>query len=66
MWIKQQHTHLKKQLDAKMQELKTAIDSPERPFEFLNLLRDVEYLYVRVGAYEDAVNDLNNMIKGDK
>lgn len=49
-----------------MQELKTAIDSPERPFEFLNILRDVEYLYVRVSAYEDAVNDFNNMMKEAK
>jgi hypothetical protein len=66
MWIKHQHSHLKNQLAAKMQELKTAIDSPERPFGFLNILRDVEHLYIQTAAYEEALNDLNNMMKGDK
>lgn len=63
MWIRNQQRHLKAQFTAKCTELKSALDNPQQTLGFLNLLRDVEYLYVRVGAYEDAVNDFNNMMK---
>lgn len=66
MWIKHQHNHLKNQLTSKSAELKVALDNPQQCLGFLNLLRDVEFLYMQVGAYEDAVNDFNNMIKGEK
>lgn len=66
MWIKNQQQHLKRQFETKSAELKVALDNPQQCLGFLNLLRDVEFLYMQVGAYEDAVNDFNNMIKGEK
>ena len=66
MFIRHQHSYLKKQFETKAAELKVALDNPHHTLGFLNLLRDVEFLYMQVGAYEDAVNDFNNMIKGDK
>lgn len=66
MFIKTQHHHLKSQLALKSAELKIALDNPQKCLGFLVLLRDVEYLYMQTGAYEDAVNDLNNLMKGEK
>lgn len=63
MWIKHHHNHLKQQFEAKCQELKTGLDNPQQCLGFLNLLRDVEHLYLQVGAYEDALNDVKNLMK---
>lgn len=65
-FIKHQHSYLKTQFAAKSAELKIALDNPQQTLGFLNLLRDVEHLYMQVGAYEDAVNDINNMLKNEK
>lgn len=62
-FIRHQHSHLKAQFAAKSAELKAALDNPQQTLGFLNLIRDVEFLYMQTGAYEDAVNDLNNMLK---
>ncbi len=66
MWIKTHHSYLKAQFAAKCAELKAALDNPQQCIGFLNLVRDVEYLYMEIGAYEDAINDFNNMMKGEK
>ena len=60
MFVKHQHQYLKQQLEAKGKELQAALSSPERQFGLLNLVRDFEYLYIQVSAYEDALNDLKN------
>lgn len=62
MFIKTHHSHLKQQFAAKCQELKTGLDNPQQCLGFLNLLRDVEHLYLQTGAYEDAVNDVKNLL----
>lgn len=62
MFIKTHHIHLKQQFEAKCQELKIGLDNPQQCLGFLNLLRDVEHLYLQVGAYEDALNDVKNLL----
>lgn len=63
MWVKRQSLHLKEQLNVKSKELQKALDCPQQTLGFLNLLRDVEFLYMQVGAYEDAVNDIKQSLE---
>lgn len=61
--IIKQHKYVKQQFETKCKELKSTLDNPNQHIGFLNILRDVEYLYLYVKSYEDAINDINNLIK---
>ena len=63
MFVKHQHSYLKQQFEVKCKELQESLASPPPRFGFLKLIQDVEYLYLQVSAYEDALNDIKQSLE---
>lgn len=62
-YIDRQHKWLETQFEIKCKELKKALDDPKGCLGFLNLVRDVEFLYMEVEIYRSAIKDVNDELK---
>ena len=63
MSLKIQHSYVSQQFEAKCKELQESLSKPPPRFGFLKLIQDVEYLYLQVSAYEDALNDIKQSLE---